>query len=101
MTEELIVKIDELINIFDNSQIIKDITKLKEEIYNDKNLKMQLNSFHQLNADLYNPQYIELKRNISNNPKVSAFRQKENELYFLTLEISKRLQELVKRGINK
>jgi len=100
MTEELIVKIDELINIFDHSQIIKDITELKKEIYNDKNLKMQLNSFHQLDTNIYNSQYIELKRSISNNPKVSEFKQKENELYFLTLEISKRLQELVK-GRNK
>ncbi len=96
MNTELIQKLDELIKIFEDSKELKRITELKEDIYNDKELKSLFDKYKDI-KDNYNNDTINIKREIIENEKVSEYRKLENELYFLVAEVNKRLSVLVDR----
>ena len=95
MDIELIKKIDELIEIFNNSFLINRVEELKNEIYSDLELKNQLTAFN--NTNQYSTNYIKLKTEIMNNPKIKEFKKYESELILLTLSINKKLKTLTKR----
>ncbi len=89
--------LDELINIFENSEEIQTMTKLKDDILKDELLKEKLDKLKMMNShnDIYNAEYVSLKKEILNFDKVKRYKELENDLYFLVLEINKKLKELV------
>ena len=95
MDLELIKKVDELLDIFNQNNTIKRIDELKKEIYSDKELKNKLTIFK--NSDQYSSNYIELKRDIMNNPKIKEFKKYESDIILLTLSINKKLNSLTRK----
>ena len=94
MNELLLEKLDAFYNEINNCDEIKEIKRLKEDIYNDNNLKKLLQKYREC-PNKYDKEFIELKRQIISNPLIKRFHDLENELYFTTLEINKRLNSLV------
>lgn len=96
MTEEINNKLNDLIDSIDNNLKTVKMKELKERIYNDKILEKKLKEFREL-ENKYSKEYVELKRDILDNPIVREYQQLENELYFTVLEINKRLNSLIDR----
>ena len=96
MTEEINSKLNDLIDSIDNNLKTVKMKELKERIYNDKILEKKLKEFRELD-NKYSKEYVELKRDILDNPIVREYQQLENELYFTVLEINKRLNSLIDR----
>ena len=99
MNEEIRQKLNELIDSIENDPKVLKLKKLKEEIYEDVNLKKDLEKFNRIKDFEYSKEYIELKTKIIENPKVSEYRMLENELYFIILQMNKELNKLIdKKG---
>ncbi len=98
MDIELIQKLDDLIKIFDDSVEIKRIQALKKEIYEDAILKEKLVAFNQIRDDIYDPNYIQLKKEILSFASVSEYKRLENDLYILTLSINQKMHSLISKG---
>ena len=97
MSEDIRLKLDELIDSIDNDPKVLKLKKLKKEIYEDEHLKSDLERFNRIKDLEYSSEYISLKSKIIENPKVSEYRKLENELYFTVLQMNKELSELVER----
>ena len=94
MDLELINKLDELIAIFENSQELKKIEKLKKEIYNDPKIKEKLERFNSLKNNIYSNEYLNLKKEILNIEIIKEYKTLENELLLLTFAINQKLNTL-------
>ncbi|MDD6879137.1 MAG: YlbF family regulator [bacterium] len=88
-------KLNDIINSINNIDEIKRMKSLKKEIYADKNLKEDLNAFHNIMENPYSNEYVELKRKILENDKVKEYKKLENKLFITVLEINKRLNTLI------
>lgn len=93
MEIELIKIFNELIDLFDESLLIKEINELKKEIYEDKELKELLDKYKSID-NTYSNELIDLKRKISSNTKIKRFRVLQSELNMLIRKINKRLNTL-------
>lgn len=94
MDIKLIELVNELIDELNNSDEIKRINILKQEIYNDRELASLLKKYKVKINDEYNSEYIDLKRQIIDNPKIKEFRVLESKLNIMIKEINKRLTKL-------
>lgn len=95
MNIELIKKIDELIELFENSNEIKEIEALKKEIYEDKILKEKLDKFNRIKDNPYSSELVTIKKEILDIKEVKRYKKLENDLLLLTFEINKRLNNLI------
>lgn len=99
MDNNLIIKIDELINIFEESNEIKRLIELKENIYKDETIKKDINTFNNIKDNPYNSELVEIRKRLLNNPDIKEYKQIENELLLITLSINKKLNSLTdKKG---
>ncbi len=96
MSDEINNKLNELIDSIDNNESVIKMKRLKEDMYNDQNLKELLDKFRNLD-NTYTDEYINLKKEILSNPTVREYKELENQLYFTVLEINKRLNTLMDR----
>ncbi len=87
----MIDKVYEILNIIDSSDLVLRYKKLKEDITNDISIKNDLDDLKKLSNE-YSQEYIEIKKKLITNPKIKEYKQLENELYFLTLDINKKLK---------
>ena len=88
---ELMEKVDNLIDTIDNSKQVKDIKNINEKIMQDKELLDLIKR--------YNETYDEgIKEMIINNKLFSEYKHKETELNILILEINSRLKEINSKG---
>lgn len=85
-------KIDELINILNNDSRIKRLRKLKVELDNDKSLISKIESLKSL--DQYSTEYKDIKLDLFKNPKFVEYKELENEINILILEINQNLKTL-------
>lgn len=85
-------KIDELINILNNDSRIKRLRKLKVELDNDKSLISKIESLKSL--DQYSTEYKDIKLDLFKNPKFVEYKELENEINILILEINQKLKTL-------
>ena len=101
MDNNLITKIDELINIFEESNEIKRIDELKQEIYQDSNIKKDIDTFNKIKDNPYSSELIGIRKRLLNNPTIKEYKQIENELLLITLSINQKLNNLIsKKGCN-
>lgn len=99
MDNNLIIKIDELINIFEESNEIKRLIELKENIYKDETIKKDINTFNNIKDNPYNSELVEIRKRLLNNPDIKEYKQIENELLLITLSINQKLNSLTdKKG---
>lgn len=96
MSDEINNKLNELIDSIDNNESVIKMKRLKEDMYNDQNLKELLDKFRNLD-NTYTDEYINLKKEILSNPTVKEYKELENQLYFTVLEINKSLNTLIDR----
>lgn len=94
MTEQILEKLDNLFNNLDKCDEVIKMKQLKQEIESNEELKCLLEKYH--NTDnKYSKEYVELKKQIIENPSINEYRSLENELYFTVLEMNKKLNKLV------
>lgn len=93
MNNLLMEKLDELFSELDNCKEVKEMLKLKEEIYKDNELKELLNDYRKI-SNRHDSKTIEIKNKIIENPLIKKYRILENELYFTVLEMNNRLGAL-------
>ena len=85
-------KVDELINILNNDSRIKRLYELKVELNNDKSLMSKIESLKIL--DQYSTEYKDIKLDLFKNPKFVEYKELENEINILILEINQKLEIL-------
>lgn len=80
---DLMEKIEQLKKALDNTKGIKDIEKTQKEILADKKLYEQV---------------LRKDSSLNQHEKIQKYRQLENEVNFLILEINNTLKENLKEG---
>lgn len=95
MREEFSTKLDNLIKEIDNDGRIKRIEELKKEINNDSRLLEIIKKLG--NLDPYSSRYIDLKKELFKDKKFTEFKQLENEINYLILEINNKLNDLTSK----
>ena len=90
--EEINNKIDELIGILNNDCRIKRLNKLKAELNADKNLIIKVEILKNLNQ--YSNEYKNIKLELFKNSKFVEYKELENEINILILEINQKLKGL-------
>ena len=98
MSEDIRLKLYELIESIETNPKVLKLQELKNEIYNDEELKKDIEEFNRVKDFEYSNEYISLKSKIIENPKVLEYRKLENELYFTVLQMNKELNKLVGKG---
>lgn len=99
LEEKVNEKLDSLFKVLDNNLIIKEIQELKINILNNKELLEVVSNLQTF--DTYSYQYQELKKKLFKNRDFIRFKELENELNLLILEINQKLKLLTyERGCN-
>lgn len=94
MDAKLNILLEELLVTLDNSDIIKEINTLKQEIYSDNELKNKIDEFKNVSQYGYSNELIKLKKDIIDNDKVKKFKKMQQELNSIIIEINKKLSKL-------
>ena len=94
MDPKLNILLEELLVTLDNSDIIKEINTLKQEIYSDNELKNKIDEFKNVSQYGYSNELIKLKKDIIDNDKVKKFKKMQQELNSIIIEINKKLSKL-------
>lgn len=89
--EKLMTKMDNLLKVLDKNIKIKEVKKLKEEVFNNDALVKLITEYN-------NTKNNDLKNSILKNELFQEYKSKETELNILILEINQKLKELTKRG---
>ena len=85
--EELIVRIDNLINEIDNTSLVKDIKILNKKIKDDKKLQELLNEYHVSKNE-------SIKEKILENDLFREYKSKETDLNILIMSINQKLKTI-------
>ena len=88
---ELIDKVDNLINVIDNTEQVKDIKSLNEKVMKDEKLLSLIKKYQDTKDE-------KLKEEIINNELFSQYKEKETDLNILILEINSKLKEINDKG---
>ena len=89
--EELIEKVNNLIDSIDNSEQVNDIKDINEKIMQDKELIKLIEKYQKTQDE-------GLKEKILNNELFSAYKEKELDLNVLILDINSHLKEISDKG---
>ena len=99
MNESLYEKIDyhltKIIQLLDQSDELKQMEQWKEKIENDATIKQKINKLKELEKNPYDPAYQKLRKELFEEEKIKNYKKLENDLYYFTLELSKKLKELI------
>lgn len=98
MPQEIIEKTDELMKAIDNSSLFKNLEQSKKRLLEEELLLSKINKLKTI-SNKYSNEYITLKKEILEDPIYREYKALENEVYFLTLEINKRLNQLTKKKV--
>lgn len=88
---------DELIKILDNDTRIINIKKIKTKLLSDNSFMDKINKLNTL--DKYSSEYKMIKKELFNNPDFIMFKQLENDINILIMEINQKLKELTDERI--
>lgn len=89
--------IDDLIKSFELDERITNLKNEKEKLLSNKDFIKKLEKLKILN--IYSNEYKELKKELFKNPNFVLYKQLENEINLLILEINQKLNTLTdKRG---
>ena len=90
--KEINKKIDNLINLLDEDPRIMKLVDEKEKILNNKELLTKISKLKEL--DIYSEEYKTLKKEIFENADFVSYKELENEIDYLILEINNKLRTL-------
>lgn len=85
-------KVEELIDILNNDRRVKRLKVLKEELNKDEELISKIEYLKKL--DQYSVDYRNLKKELFQNPKFVEYKELENEISIIILEINRKLKNL-------
>ena len=88
--EELFEKINELIKVLDETKLIKNYKKVKEETLANKELKKLIEKFEYTKDE-------RIKYEIINNDLYKKYKHEETELNILILEINSKLKTITNK----
>ena len=100
MNSDVVLKIDELINLLDNSEDVKRLLVLKDKLMSDKELLNKI-SLVKDEKNPYSSEYIALKNEIISSDEYREYKCIENDLYYLVQDINIRLKSLLKGDIDE
>lgn len=89
--EELIEKVEELKKELDNSKQVKELKSINKKIMQDEKLLEDIKKYNETQSE-------EIKERIINNKLFREYKQKENEINFIILEINQKLKEINNRN---
>lgn len=92
MKEKMNEMIDTILSILDRDERITSLKRQKQKLMQDEYLLTQLQKLRAL--DSYSDEYKKLKQQLFQNPDFVKFKQLENEIDFLILEINQKLKSL-------
>lgn len=99
MKDETNKFIDELLKVLEFDERVTYLKNKKEILLSNKELISKINKLKTL--DIYSSEYKNLKQELFKNPDFVEFKQVENEINLLILEINKKLNNLTdERGYN-
>ena len=87
--EELIVRVNNLIDKIDNSDIVKDIKISNERVMNDKSLLKLLEEYNKTQDE-------KIKRKIISNDLFQEYKLKETDLNIMIMFINQKLKTISK-----
>ena len=87
--EELIVRVNNLIDKIDNSDIVKDIKISNERVMNDKSLLKLLEEYNKTQDE-------KIKRKIISNDLFQEYKLKETDLNIMIMSINQKLKAISK-----
>lgn len=85
-------KVEELIDILNNDRRVKRLKVLKKELNKDEELISKIEYLKKL--DQYSVDYRNLKKELFQNPKFVEYKELENEISIIILEINRKLKNL-------
>ena len=93
--EELFLRVNNLINTIDNSDIVKEIKISNEKVMKDKSLQKLLEEYNKTQDEA-------IKREIISNDLFQEFKSKETDLNIMIMSINQKLKAISKeRGCKK
>ena len=93
MDNELILKLDNIINDLNNTKESIRIKELKSILLNDKDLLDDINSIK--NSE-YSNNYVNKKKELLNNNNYKEYKELEGEFYFFSKEVSSILSSIAR-----
>ena len=84
---EVIEKTYELLDYLDNSKIVKDLTTAKNKLLNNQDILKKIKKYQK-------EKNIPLKKEIFNNPDYDNYMQCYNELFYLVMDINKKIKNI-------
>ena len=93
MDNELILKIDDIINDLNNTKESIRIKELKSILLNDKDLLDDINSIK--NSE-YSDKYVNKKKELLDNSNYKEYKELESEFYFFSKEVSSILSSIAR-----
>lgn len=85
-------KLDHLLEKFRENPKILRYQELQEILLKDKKLSKNLQKFHTL--DKYDPSYLEMKRELFQNPLYKEYLSLHQEITYWTYEMSEKLKKV-------
>lgn len=95
MDSELVIKIDELLNELDNTDLIKDTLKLKKNVLENKELLKLIEELKEKKDYISNNEYIEMNQKLFLNEDYKNFKKNESSINMLILSINSKLKRLL------
>lgn len=95
MREFINIKLDEIIVELDQNVTIKKLTEINKKIKEEDNILTKIKQVKSL--DVYSSDYKIIKQELFTNPTFVEYKQIENDINLLILEINKRLNTLTNR----
>lgn len=92
MNIEIINKLDEIIGLIKSDKDYIRMNQLNNIIMSNKQLIEKINILKTLNT--YDEKYLEMKKEIIDNPEFKEYKELEKEYYFFIKEINSRLNTL-------
>ena len=88
---ELMDKMDNLIQALDSCEVVMDLKKLNSSLLEDSLFCEKIQSYH----NTFSP---EIREELIQNPTFLEYKHQENECNFLIMEINRRLKEIHDKG---
>ncbi len=93
MKDDLKKKIDEMKELIRKNEIYQEAAEIRERLLKDEVTLKQIKQLQE--EDRYSSSYLENKEKLYQNQDYKRYQELENELYFMTLEISRILDQLI------
>ena len=93
MDNELILRLDNIINDLNNTKESIRIKELKSILLNDKDLLDDINSIK--NSE-YSDKYVNKKKELLNNNNYKEYKELESKFYFFSKEVSSILSSIAR-----